>query len=270
MNEMSTIAINRITPSLRPDYWAQRPWQRNFLIEPAAMSVAVNKIVKKFNKGRGVFAHAGMLGRNCRGMTVSPVGAVKKGDELLSENVRIILGLSSPKFNSINSNTTNEVPDACFEEMAEVADQVLTLRRKHGPSIRIMAMTADIDAAFKQIAPTSCTAPLIWTLAGQAVQAILPCLPKQCGTHTIMGGYGSRTDTKTSIVSSELTTSSAWNQISTTVCISQGSTYARRWKWCLARPVGKKRSLKHGRQPEPHWESYGTRATAQLRCRSQN
>ena len=151
LSEMMITAKFGVSLRLHHEHRARRPWPRNFPIATEAMSVAVNKIVEEYNKGRGMFAHAGILGRNCRNMVVSPMGAVKKGEEPLSENVRIILGLSSPRGDSINSNTENDVPDACFGKMTEIADRILRLRHEMGMGVKIMAMTADIDSAFKHV-----------------------------------------------------------------------------------------------------------------------
>ena len=155
LTEMILTAKFGVTVRLHHDYLSRRSWPQNIPIEQPAVPVSINKKVEEYNKGRGIFAHAGILGINCRNMCISPMGAVKKGDKPLSENVWNILGLSSPREESINSNTTNDVPDACFGRMPEIADRTLRLRHKMGMEVKIMAMTADIDSAFKHVPKTA-------------------------------------------------------------------------------------------------------------------
>ena len=155
LGEMRSTAKFGVGVELHHNFKSPRPWPKNFPIATEAMPVAAHKIVDEYNKGRGIFANAGPLGRNCKYLTISPMGAVKKGEDPISENVRIILGLSSPKGNSINSNTVNDVPDACFGKVTEIADKVLRLRHEMGMDVKIMAATADIDAAFKHVPKAS-------------------------------------------------------------------------------------------------------------------
>ena len=151
LDRMCFVAQHGVPVLLDSSFRPRRPWMKNLPMVPAAVSVAVNKIMNELNLGRGMVAHASVLGRNCPRLTVSPMGAVKKGDEPLSENVRVINALSSPKGNSINSSTINIIPDACFGRVSEIADEVLRLRLLHPDTVRIMAMGADIDSAFKHV-----------------------------------------------------------------------------------------------------------------------
>ena len=151
LSMMCHIAEHGVNVLLDPSFRPRRPWMRNLPIATEAINVAINKIVSEYNKGRGIIVHSNIIGRNCPRLTVSPMGAVKKGNEPLCENVRVINALSSPKDHSINSATINVIPDACFGKVSEIADEVLRLRLLHPPSVKIMAMGADIDSAFKHI-----------------------------------------------------------------------------------------------------------------------
>ena len=137
--QMCSIADHGVHLSLHPSFKARRPWLTNLPIAQEAIPVAFNKITKEYNLGRRMIAHANVLGRNCINMAVPPMSAVKKGDEPLSKNVRVINALSPLKNNSINSSTLNQTPDACFGRVTEIADEVLKLRREYPFDVRIMA-----------------------------------------------------------------------------------------------------------------------------------
>lgn len=154
---MKKVAVSGVKVKLKAGFVAPRPWRRNYPIDDEALPVAIYKFTKEFNESRGLLLLMGPAGSNARDMVVSPVGAVAKGGQPLCEDVRIIVGLSAPGEQSLNANTANEVPDACFGLVSEIADRILTIRwseRNGGEEkdhIKIMAMCADVDAAFYNV-----------------------------------------------------------------------------------------------------------------------
>ena len=136
---------------------APRPWRGNFPIDKIAMPLAANQFAIEYNKSRGMLVNMGVTGSHARDMAVSPIGAVEKGGLPLSEDVRMIVGLSTPGDESVNANTVNDMPDACFGLVSEIADRILNIRWSEAPAeneenhIKIMGMFADIDSAFLNV-----------------------------------------------------------------------------------------------------------------------
>ena len=150
---MKKVARIGVKVKLKSGFRAPRPWRSNFPIDSVAMPLAINKFAVEYNKSRGMLLNMRVAGSHVRDMVVSPIGAVEKGGLPMCEDVRMIVGLSTPGDQSINANTVNDVPDACFGLVSEIADRILKLRwnEEEGGEeshIKIMGMCGDIDAAF--------------------------------------------------------------------------------------------------------------------------
>ena len=151
---MKRIAESGVQVRMQDDFKAPRPWPGNFKIDRLALPLMHHDVASSYNLRKGMFLEMGPAGEYCPEMVISPVGGVQKGGFPIWEKVRIIQGLSTPLHESINANTANIAPDACFGVVGELADRILTLRWSEGPGddpIPIMGMSGDIDAAFPQI-----------------------------------------------------------------------------------------------------------------------
>ena len=111
---MKQIAQSGVQVVMKDGFTAPRPWPGNFKIDPLALPLIHNDFAELYNKRKGLFLDMGPAGHFCREMVVSPVGGVEKGGYPIWEKVRIISGLSTPVDYSINANTANEAPSACF------------------------------------------------------------------------------------------------------------------------------------------------------------
>ena len=154
LDMMKQIASSGVQVRMKEGFIAPRPWPGNFKIDPLALPLIHNDYAELFNQGKGLFVDMGPTGHFCDEMVVSPVGGVEKGGFPIWEKVRIINGLSTPMDRSINANTANVAPSACFGVVGELADRILNLKWHgvdNGVPSPIMGMSADIDAAFRQI-----------------------------------------------------------------------------------------------------------------------
>ena len=151
MNEIATTGVQAL---MNTEWSPPRPWPRNFKIDPLALPLIHHDYASLYNENKGMILNMGPVGHFCHSMAISPIGGVEKGGYPIWEKVRIIAGLSTPDLYSINANTTNNTPDACFGVVGELADRILDLRwseRLNQGPINIMGMSADIDSAFRQI-----------------------------------------------------------------------------------------------------------------------
>ena len=154
LNLMNEIAERGVQAEMNTSWSPPRPWPRNFKIDPLDLPLIHHDYADLYNKNKGMVLSMGPVGHFCHSMAISPIGGVEKGGYPIWEKVRIIAGLSTPDLHSINANTTNDTPDACFGVVGELADRILKLRWSEQPEqepIRIMEMSADIDSAFRQI-----------------------------------------------------------------------------------------------------------------------
>ena len=151
---MKQIAESGVQVEMKTGFIAPRPWPGNFKIDRLALPLIHHDYADLFNQRKGFFVDMGPTGHFCPDMVNSPVGGVEKGGHPIWKKVRIIAGLSTPEERSINANTANEAPDACFGVVGELTDRILTLRwneQPNGGETTIMGMSADIDSAFRQI-----------------------------------------------------------------------------------------------------------------------
>ena len=151
---MKQIAEVGVQVQMKDGFTAPRPWPGNFKVDPLALPLIHNDFAGLFNLRKGLFLNMGPAGHFCSDMVISPVGGVEKGGFPIWEKVRIISGLSTPTHDSINANTANVAPSACFGVVGELADRILDVRWGElpgGKPITIMGMSGDIDSAFRQI-----------------------------------------------------------------------------------------------------------------------
>lgn len=151
---MKQIAQTGVQVEMKAGFTAPRPWPGNFKIDPLALPLIHHDFAELYNLRKGFFLEMGLAGHFCHDMVISPVGGVEKGGFPIWEKVRIISGLSTPSDHSINANTANVAPNACFGVVGELADRILELRWEEpsdGTPTAIMGMSGDIDSAFRQI-----------------------------------------------------------------------------------------------------------------------
>ena len=154
LNLMKQIAESGVRVRMKDEFTAPRPWPGNFKIDRLALPLMHHDVASSYNLRKGLFLEMGPAGEYCADMVISPVGGVEKGGYPIWEKVRIIQGLSTPLERSINANTANVAPDACFGVVGELADRILDLRwseDRGSDPIVIMGMSGDIDSAFPQI-----------------------------------------------------------------------------------------------------------------------
>ena len=149
--EIVKIARKGVVVKMKDGFQATRPWDPNFVREKQAVQLVIEEFRKLFNAGRGVLLNAEKVGDEIKSIVVSSVGAVPKGNKPMSEALRVIGGLSTPKGNSINECTDTVIPDAKFGKIQEIADRILKLKWENPEGTEIMALNADIDSAFYQI-----------------------------------------------------------------------------------------------------------------------